>query len=247
VAPGQTLLQTDTEATLEQVLTSAFAEIDTHQCDAIIASGDLAHTATEAVYRRFHAIIARYFAGPLLCLPGNHDVLQAMQAAELPMRSIVWPDWQLLALDSHEDDKPKSLIVESDRQALATAVAGTSANHVLLATHHPLVELQCPWLDKDRIVGPLELLRWLDSICDQRLRGAVFGHAHQEVQGKVGAWPVFGVPSTCFQFQPQSPSFALDDLAPGYQWLQLQDDGKIIRTVRRTVRQTVRKACISED
>jgi Icc protein len=79
------------------------------------------------------------------------------------------------------------------------------------------------------------------------LRGAVFGHAHQEVQGKVGAWPVFGVPSTCFQFQPQSPSFALDDLAPGYQWLQLQDDGKIIRTVRRTVRQTVRKACIRED
>ena len=234
MAPGQTLLETDTEATLVSVLEAAFAEIDVADCDAIIASGDLAHQATEAVYRRFHGLITRFFNGPLLCLPGNHDVLSAMQAASLPMQSIIWSDWQLVALDSHEDDKPQSLITEIDRRALSQAVAGTQSRHILLATHHPLVEVQCPWLDRDRIVGPLELLNWLNQEANERLRGAVFGHAHQEVQAMVGPWPVFGVPSTCFQFQPQSARFALDGLAPGYQWLELQDDGKIIRTVRRT-------------
>ena len=234
MAPGQTLLETDTEATLASVLEAAFAEIDVADCDAIIASGDLAHQATEAVYRRFHGLITRFFNGPLLCLPGNHDVLSAMQAASLPMQSIIWSDWQLVALDSHEDDKPQSLITEIDRQALSQAVAGTQSRHILLATHHPLVEVQCPWLDRDRIVGPLELLNWLNQEANERLRGAVFGHAHQEVQAMVGPWPVFGVPSTCFQFQPQSARFALDGLAPGYQWLELQDDGQIIRTVRRT-------------
>ena len=234
MAPGQTLLETDTEATLVSVLEAAFAEIDVADCDAIIASGDLAHQATEAVYRRFHGLITRFFNGPLLCLPGNHDVLSAMQAASLPMQSIIWSDWQLVALDSHEDDKPQSLITEIDRQALSQAVAGTQSRHILLATHHPLVEVQCPWLDRDRIVGPLELLNWLNQEANERLRGAVFGHAHQEVQAMVGPWPVFGVPSTCFQFQPQSARFALDGLAPGYQWLELQGDGQIIRTVRRT-------------
>ena len=234
MAPGQTLLETDTEATLVSVLEAAFAEVDVADCDAIIASGDLAHQATEAVYRRFHGLITRFFNGPLLCLPGNHDVLSAMQAAGLPMQSIIWSDWQLVALDSHEDDKPQSLITEIDRQALSQAVAGTQSRHILLATHHPLVEVQCPWLDRDRIVGPLELLNWLNQEANERLRGAVFGHAHQEVQAMVGPWPVFGVPSTCFQFQPQSARFALDGLAPGYQWLELQDDGQIIRTVRRT-------------
>ena len=234
MAPGQTLLETDTEATLVSVLEAAFAEIDVADCDAIIASGDLAHQATEAVYRRFHGLITRFFNGPLLCLPGNHDVLSAMQVAGLPMQSIIWSDWQLVALDSHEDDKPQSLITEIDRQALSQAVAGTQSRHILLATHHPLVEVQCPWLDRDRIVGPLELLNWLNQEANERLRGAVFGHAHQEVQAMVGPWPVFGVPSTCFQFQPQSARFALDGLAPGYQWLELQDDGQIIRTVRRT-------------
>lgn len=234
MAPGQTLLETDTEATLVSVLEAAFAEVDVSDCDAIIASGDLAHQATEAVYRRFHGLITRFFNGPLLCLPGNHDVLSAMQAARLPMQSIIWSDWQLVALDSHEDDKPQSLITEIDRQALSQAVAGTQSRHILLATHHPLVEVQCPWLDRDRIVGPLELLNWLNQEANERLRGAVFGHAHQEVQAMVGPWSVFGVPSTCFQFQPQSARFALDGLAPGYQWLELQDDGQIIRTVRRT-------------
>jgi Icc protein len=234
VAPGQTLLETDTEATLVSVLEAAFAEVDVADCDAIIASGDLAHQATEAVYRRFHGLITRFFNGPLLCLPGNHDVLSAMQVAGLPMQSIIWSDWQLVALDSHEDDKPQSLITEIDRQALSQAVAGTQSRYILLATHHPLVEVQCPWLDRDRIVGPLELLNWLNQEANERLRGAVFGHAHQELQAMVGPWPVFGVPSTCFQFQPQSARFALDGLAPGYQWLELQDDGQIIRTVRRT-------------
>ncbi len=234
MAPGQTLLETDTEATLVSVLEAAFAEVDVADCDAIIASGDLAHQATEAVYRRFHGLITRFFNGPLLCLPGNHDVLSAMQVAGLPMQSIIWSDWQLVALDSHEDDKPQSLITEIDRQALSQAVAGTQSRYILLATHHPLVEVQCPWLDRDRIVGPLELLNWLNQEANERLRGAVFGHAHQELQAMVGPWPVFGVPSTCFQFQPQSARFALDGLAPGYQWLDLQDDGQIIRTVRRT-------------
>ena len=163
MAPGQTLLETDTEATLVSVLEAAFAEIDVADCDAIIASGDLAHQATEAVYRRFHSLITQFFNGPLLCLPGNHDVLSAMQAASLPMQSIIWSDWQLVALDSHEDDKPQSLITEIDRRALSQAVAGTQSRHILLATHHPLVEVQCPWLDRDRIVGPLELLNWLNQ------------------------------------------------------------------------------------
>lgn len=233
MAAGETLLETDTEATLISVLQHAFADISPSRCDALIASGDLAHLPSQEVYRRFHNIVSEHFRGPLLCLPGNHDVLQAMQDAELPMQSIVWSDWQLLALDSHEDDKPKSLVTEADRQAVQRALIQTAARHVLLATHHPLVDVHCPWLDKDRLVGPLELMNWLHAVSEQRLRGAVFGHVHQDIADAVGPWPVYGVPSTCFQFQPRSHTFALDTAAPGYQWLELKDDGKIKRTVRR--------------
>ena len=233
VAPGETLLQTNTEATLRAVLEQAADEAMQSGCDAIIASGDLAHTPTVPVYERFLSILNDYFSVPMLTLPGNHDVWHAMQQAGMSMDPIVWEDWHLQGLDSHEDDRPRALITELDRQAAAQGLGRGAARWVLLATHHPLVAIDCPWLDKDRIIGPLELMNWLHDASGQRLRGAVFGHAHQEVEGRVGAWPVFGVPSTCFQFRPRSPKFAIDDKGPGYQWLDLSKDGKISRTVRR--------------
>ena len=74
MAPGETLLQTNTEATLRAVLEQAADEAMQSGCDAIIASGDLAHTPTVPVYERFLSILNDYFSVPMLTLPGNHDV-----------------------------------------------------------------------------------------------------------------------------------------------------------------------------
>ena len=73
---------------------------------------------------------------------------------------IVWEDWHLQGLDSHEDDRPRALSLNgsSGRRTRVRAGCGTLG---LLATHHPLVAIDCPWLDKDRIIGPLELMNWL--------------------------------------------------------------------------------------
>ena len=45
--------------------------------------------------------------------------------------------------------------------------------------------------------------------------------------------PVWGSPSTCFQFQPRSQTFAVDASGPGYRWLYLQDDGSVGTEVKR--------------
>ena len=224
VAAGDTLLGIDTQATLEAVLEHAVAA---HQPDAIIASGDLAHAPLAEVYERFGATVRRYTNAPLLCLPGNHDVLAPMVEAGLPMEALQIGNWNIVPLDSHQDDAPAALVEQADRDVAGRALAAASGDHCLVATHHPLVEVNSPWLDKDRIQNPAELVEWL-SECSavsgiSRLRGVVFGHAHQAVEEVCGGVPVLGVPSTCFQFLPQSERFSLDDQAPGYRWLFLDD------------------------
>ena len=181
--------------------------------------------------------------------------------------------WSLVPLDSHIDDQPVSMVSAADRQRTADLIMRSSAEHLLLATHHPMVAVNSPWLDKDRIIQPEELLSWFaarstakyqlnrspgersattasphaktnvdDNMAEPdaaiqrsdetlRLRGVVFGHAHQEVEAQVAAIPVWGVPSTCFQFQPLTQNFAVDVTAPGYRWLRLEDDGRIETTV----------------
>jgi Icc protein len=41
------------------------------------------------------------------------------------------------------------------------------------------------------------------------------------------------VPSTCVQFKPLSKDFAIDDVAPGYRWLDLYPDGRVETAVSR--------------
>lgn len=228
VLPTATLLGVDTQASLEAVLSQACAQ---REPDAVIASGDLAHDPTEDVYQRFLQTVRRFTEAPLLCLPGNHDVLSVMQAAGLPMAPLALGAWDIVALDSHEDDAPCALITAQDRQQTGQYLSAAEGKHALLATHHPPVKINSPWLDKDGIQNAGELVSWLAERSvrrgKRRLRGLVFGHVHQSIENRIDQLPVYGTPSTCFQFAPGSKTFTVDRQCPGYRWLHLADDGSL--------------------
>lgn len=233
VASGERLLGVDTQASLEAVLTQACSERLPH---AVLASGDLAHTPSLAIYQRFLTTVRAFTDAPLQCLPGNHDVLAAMQAASLPMQPLPLGAWALIPLDTHKDDAPAALITADDMASTLDWLRASSAEHVLLTSHHPWCQVGAPWLDGDRVPEPERRLDELQQ-ASGRIRAVTFGHAHQEVVAECeleqGPLPVYGAPSTCFQFAPRSERFSIDAAAPGYRWWQLMDDGVWSTTVGR--------------
>ncbi|MEM9622209.1 MAG: metallophosphoesterase [Pseudomonadota bacterium] len=230
VAQGKTLLNVDTQASLQAVLDQALSE---QQPDAVVASGDIAHDAQPEVYARFLQTVRAVYPGPLLCLPGNHDVHQAMSSAALPMQPLTLAPWSIVPLDSHQDNQPEALISEMEIERVGEVLRQSAQTHVLLATHHPLVLIGAPWLDKDRIRDSEQLLDGLSQASGDRLRGVIFGHAHQEIAARCAQLPMYGAPSTCFQFAPHSQTFAVDQRSPGYRWLHLDEHGIIKTEVRR--------------
>ena len=78
---GEGLQGTDTNATLNQVLTQALGE---QAPDAIIATGDLVHCGGVAVYRQFMAALAAVSDVPLMYTPAI-DFLAPMIEAGLPL------------------------------------------------------------------------------------------------------------------------------------------------------------------
>ena len=44
---------------------------------------------------------------------------------------------------------------------------------------------------------------------------------------------IFGTPSTCFQFTPNSHNFSLDKTMPGYRLIKLNENGQIESEVTR--------------
>lgn len=228
VVEGAQLIGVDTQKSLEAVLREA---TQARQPDAIIASGDLAHDPAPEVYQRFRHTVRRFSDAPLICTPGNHDVKSAMSA--LPMESLVVGDWSIIALDSHEDESTPARISAQDRAATQRAIEHSSAEFILITAHHPFVEVNAPWLDRDRVQQPDEVVQWLQEASAGRVKAVVFGHAHQEVTGTCCDLPVYGAPSTCFQFKPLSQQFTLDTLPPGFRWLELHEQGRLTTQVGR--------------
>ena len=225
--PQATLLGVDTDHSLRAVLRQALSEATP---DAVLVTGDIAHDPERAAYRRFVRIMNEHVVAPYLCVAGNHDVAGAM-AQLLEPSELTLPGWRLVALDSHVDDTPQADVSAADWDRLQAAIRATDDRWVLVATHHPPVRVDCPWLDKDRIKNGGELL---ESLAEHpSVKGMVFGHAHQVVETEYRNIALLGTPSTCFQFAPRSAEFAIDEQMPGYRWLTLAPDGQVVSRVRR--------------
>jgi Icc protein len=226
------LLGVDTADSLRAVLDQALLE---HRPDAVVASGDLAHDPVPASYQRFRELLEAHFDGPVLYLPGNHDLTVPLQRVLGVAAGLRVGSWHIIGFDSHADGRTEACLDGTARRNLDARIHASDADHVLLVCHHPPLPVGCPWLDKDCIPAGLELLE--SCAAHPRVRGLVFGHVHQEVQASVGGMTVLGTPSTCFQFQPHSRRFAIDRSEatgqPGYRWLRLQADGGLGSEVRR--------------
>jgi Icc protein len=205
-------------------LTTAIAE---SVPDAIVASGDIAQDGEPEAYAAFMRSVRAVFDGPVLCTPGNHDLTGPMIAAGLPMAPLHFGQWQIVALDSHEDGRIGACVTDA---AVAGCFATFDAPHVLLCTHHHLLPVACPWLDDDCITSAFLHGRLASP---SPVRAVIFGHVHQAVEHRIGAVPLLGTPSTCFQALPGSARFTLDRAAPGYRRIRLHDDGTISTVVRR--------------
>jgi Icc protein len=224
---GERLLGIDTWDSVNAVLDQALTEA---RPDALLVTGDIAHDPVPEVYQRFETLIRSRYDGPVLMLPGNHDVLAAM-GERAATKSLDLGAWVVLALDSHIDDAPQASVDEDEFALLKTGCMQSRDKHTLVATHHPPIDVDCPWLDKDRIQNGNELLEWMSE--HSTVRAMVFGHAHQVVESSHRRIKLLGTPSTCMQFAPHTDRFALDDQPPGYRWLNLERDGGVSSTVRR--------------
>lgn len=225
--PGARLLGVDTWHSLNAVLDQALSQMAP---DALLVTGDIAHEPEPVAYERFAALIDERFSCPVLMLPGNHDVVQAMGEGAARTR-LELGGWMVVALDSHIDDEPEASVSEADFEVVKNGCAEAGGRHVLVATHHPPVLVDTPWIDIHRIQNGEELLEWMSE--HSTVRAMVFGHAHQEIDSNYREIHLLGTPSTCFQFAPRTERFSIDERKPGYRWIHLSADGTVRSAVER--------------
>ena len=221
-----TLLGINTYDSLRSVLSCAFQQ---GYPDVLIGSGDIAQFAEPATYRLFLNLVREYFEGPILCVPGNHDI-GATFTQELPTATIAINGWRIMGIDTHVDDEVGGRVDAAQIDLLINEIF-EDPGPVLVVGHHAPLEIGVPWLDVHRIGGGDDLVDALAT--DDRIRGYVFGHIHQEFDGAVGETRFLATPATCFQFGADPKRFSVESTSPGFRWFDLDEQGSIKTSIDR--------------
>ncbi len=213
--------------------TLAAARDDIAACDIILATGDLVQD-DPAGYAHFRAEMGR-LGRPVLCIPGNHDDVPAMQAALAgpPFHLGGVHDaagWRIVMLDSTVPGETGGRLDDDELAQLVQALGDAPQRHVLVCLHHHPVPLHSRWLDEVGLANGAEFMALLHDF--PNVRGVLFGHVHQVAERDERSLLLMATPSTCSQFRPHTDQFAVDARPPAWRTLELQADGQIETRVK---------------
>lgn len=227
------LLGLNTEDSLQHVIDRVISEQS--RIDVILATGDLSQDGTESSYRRFQQHLVPLKA-PSYWLQGNHDLTIPMVNAlgghsHLSPCVIVLGEWRIIMLNSSIEHEVPGYLQPTELEFLAERLEASRGHHTLVCLHHHPLPIGCHWLDNQVVKNAAEFWAVMDRF--DHVRAVLWGHVHQESDQVRREVRLLSVPSTCVQFKPLSHKFAVDDLSPGYRWLDLYPDGRIETAVSR--------------
>ncbi len=199
------------------------------QPDLVLLTGDISEDGSAASYGRVTALLGTLEA-PLLALPGNHDLPDVMKRffPQGPWDGLyqqVMKNWQLVLLDSTEQNRIGGLILQQELDQLDRCLSSSNAAFTFVALHHQPVPVNSAWIDRYALEDPESFFKVLDR--NPRVRCVVWGHVHQEFQSMRGGVHLLGSPSTVANSLKETLRFTLDKAGPACRWLELTAEGEI--------------------
>ena len=228
--PGVAVRGVATDVTLARCL--AHARLRHPAPRALLLTGDLVQDDPQG-YRRLRQRFADAQM-PVHCLPGNHDLPAELRASlagppfvhDLANR---YDNWLIVMLDSTVAGSHHGHLAADEIARLDQALARNADAYALVCLHHHPVPHGSPWLDALMLDNPGELFAVLGR--HPQVRGLLWGHVHQALDGVRGHLRLMGTPSTCMQFEPDAEEFNVDSRPPAYRWLELGGDGSLVTSI----------------
>jgi len=229
----KTLLGVNTYESFSAVLD--LVKTDNTPPDLILLTGDLAQDHSELAYQLVKEAFES-FNIPIYYIPGNHDDIELM-ARILPsdtissLKQIVLPPWQFILLNSQKPHAVEGYLDDTQFAFLENCLNMYPNHHAIIVFHHQPIPVGTTWLDKLGLINADKLWETLKQY--PQVHALLFGHVHQAHAGEKNGIPYYSTPSTCIQFKRNCVDFALEELPPGYRWLDLYPNGDIKTDVCR--------------
>lgn len=243
------LLGINTQASFNQVLSEI--KQSNFNYDLVIATGDLVQDSSDEGYFHFCESV-KQLGKMVFWIPGNHDfqpkmfdILNREQENICSKKHILLgKHWQILMLDSQVYGVSYGQLGQYQMDWLLAKLKEYPERYSLVVLHHHILSTNSVWLDQHNLRNSYDLAYALSPF--NNVKGILYGHIHQEVEGEWNGYKVMATPSTCIQFKPDSNNFALDILQPGWREISLHSDGRIVSQVKRIQNATFLPNMLSE-
>lgn len=227
------LLGVNTEKSFQAVLD--LLQSQTRELDFVILSGDLSQDGSMSSYTRL-ALLVQKLKLPIYYVPGNHDsvktMLQVYPCGSISNhRHIVLKSWHIILLNSKKPGAVEGYLDAAQLQYLQDCLQAYPEHQALVMFHHQPVPVGAKWLDNLGLTNADEF--WDIVKRYPNMNSVLFGHVHQEFAKVVEGIQCYSTPSTCIQFMRNQDHFGLENLPPGYRWVNLCENGKIETGVNR--------------
>lgn len=200
--------------------------------DAVLLTGDLVQD--DAGGYDLIRDVFKHSPVPVLCLPGNHDLPEAMRdtLSGEPFQvggCRAMGNWLIVLLDTWLEGSAGGRLGPEQLQQLDQTLAAHSHRHTLVCLHHHPINMQSRWLDTVGLMDAQEFRAVIGR--HSQVRGILWGHVHQALDRLIDGVRYMATPATCAQFLPRSEQFVVDEKPPGYRVLELMPDGSIATEV----------------
>ena len=209
--------------------------------DLVALTGDIVDESEQAAWQTAYSRLAQQLSNlntKVCCIPGNHDypaLLETVFTAHhmTTKGCLTLGNWRIILLDSSVPGSTDGMLSASQLASIDQSLVAAKAEHTLVLIHHPVIDINCRWLDKMKVANGLALINRLTNVPGSKV--IVWGHAHQEFDALYQGIRLLGAPAACpVQFKPLSDEFAIDEINhPGFRWCMLHDDGNIDTLVVR--------------
>ncbi|MDC8833066.1 metallophosphoesterase family protein [Alteromonas gilva] len=213
---------------LSKVLQAVAAE----KPDGVLVTGDISGDGSALSYQLFLSLMA-YYCGDLnwRVIPGNHDNNSGFSGHLSNQWLKPGQPWQVGDTIVHgldtRDQGTLGYVCEKQLMVIAGAIAAQADNVHVLALHHHPVPTQS-WMDKHALRNTQALS---DFVLANPIAMLLHGHIHADYAAQLNGCPVYGVPSTCWQWQ-LSKDFGVSDAPAGYRIIT-SDSAKLSTTIVR--------------
>ena len=232
---GDELLGIDTDQSLKDVL--KLTERDNLAQHLTLVTGDIAADGDLEAYERLENYVEDFTddsGAPILWLPGNHDSPDGLARYRNRFRRTVETHaWLVVLLHSQQPGQVGGYLSDSELKRLDAAIdrANNENKHLLVALHHPLHPVGCDWLDGQRVSNAEQFCASISKCTGSAI--VISGHVHQATDQVLDGIRYLTTPSTCVQFAPNQVEFKVDQIGPGYRWLDLLPDGQVMTGISR--------------